>query len=66
MWRLWRKPCADSAGLVAARKVRIDAQSSLMQAKERAEKVDRITSRSDELRARNHFGESLDACMERK
>lgn len=67
MWGLRRKTVTvDSADLVAARKVRIHAQSSLEQAKNRAVEVDRITTRSDELRARNHFGEAIDACMERK
>ncbi|OLT33662.1 hypothetical protein BJF84_21240 [Rhodococcus sp. CUA-806] len=67
MWGLRRKNVtADSADLVAARKTRIHAQSALKQARSRAGEVERITTRSDELRARNHFGEAIDACMERK
>jgi hypothetical protein len=56
----------DSPDVAAAERKAVHAKSVLIAAQQRSAVVDAVSTRSNELRARNHFGEAIDACMERK
>ncbi|WP_442978694.1 DUF7620 family protein [Rhodococcoides trifolii] len=65
-WPWSRNPQPDSPNVRAAERTAEHAKTVLLAAQQRGLVVDRVSTRSNELRKRNHFGEAIDACMERK